>query len=154
MTTVDVVFPKVGPPVVIGDNDAVCEDHVVAWHIKSENPEIARVRIEFGKGELFFPKRRRNVEEPPAHSHFEEELFDYDTPKILLEVPDKQSGGPEAKVWDTQVIWGRAPILVDPDEKQRLLPGSSVTCKYTVYGYGNDGSVLYELDPNIIISKP
>jgi len=160
MTIVEVVFPKGGGlPIVTGGTEAVCEDQVIAWHIKSENPAVQQVKIEFNSGERFFPRRRRTGGPLPAR--FEEtEAFDYGAPKVQLPVPGKEPQGtaPNPVVEDTQVIWGRAPVLVDDSSAGVPLdPGSSVTCKYTIYGLDSKGGPVAEvppLDPNIIISKP
>ena len=61
MTSIHVVFPKTGDPIVVHENEAVLEGNDVFWHVRSDNPKVESVKIEFQTD--FFPNK-------PTDRHF------------------------------------------------------------------------------------
>jgi len=55
MSEIRVHFPKTGNPIVMPDPEAVVTGRTFTWVIRSENPKISVVKIEFAKGEKYFP---------------------------------------------------------------------------------------------------
>jgi len=126
MPEVHVIFPPQGPAIVSHETQACVRERFVIWHIRSENPKIKHVLLEFKnpKDEFF------------SGSH-----------RILAEMNPYTKPRSRSPRRSHQMVWGQAPNL-----PRRLLRRRS---KYTVFGKGSDGKtdVVSRLDPMILITK-
>lgn len=137
MPDLHVIFPKSGAPLVTHDRLAVFRNQVITWHIKSENPAIDKVKIDFTtdtKTPPFF-------DGSPSYTKYLE--------KSQVKLKDKDGNLGAAKEIGNCVIWGEAPNFGDgSDDPDRT------TDKYTVVGLTAKGGKIAELDPEIMTEKP
>ena len=128
MQQIDVLFPPTGDPVVHENTHAVIQEEILTWRVRSENPSVARVKIEFsGPDPGFFPMKGTS------------------SPSITRELswitrPSEPSIG-------LALVWGQAPRISAPETSTRRN-------KYTVTGLDANGNVVGALDPQIITEHP
>ncbi len=134
MQQIDVLFPPVGDPTVHEDCHAVMQGELIMWKVRSENPAVEKVRIEFSDGDPepgFFPIDGARVRQ---------------ITRGLSWVSPSRAVGAEAGRIGFALVWAQAPEIVSATPPRKN--------KYTVLGIDAAGAVVAKLDPQIITEHP